>query len=147
MKKNQLAKSKADPSSKYWRNKADEAWSLVVRSYGKCIICGSTGNLQAHHLIDRSVKIFRHTLENGVCLCVSCHKYNRRLSAHKGSVAFSYWLLNNRSEQFAWVSENYTKPDVDKPDYKSAWEALSPLVPQNQEAAASPPVPSSPVEG
>ncbi len=124
-KKTALQKSRDNVRSKYWRKKADTRWSLKVRARdgNRCVMCGATENAQAHHLIDRSAKLLRHKLKNGLTLCPKCHKFNRRRSAHKGAIPFVAWLARNRFGQFSWVLDHWS---VDGPnyDYKLAYELL-----------------------
>ena len=56
---------------------ADRLWSLAVRKRDKkCLLCGSSDNLQAHHaIVRRGSKSTRWILENGITLCVGCHIY------------------------------------------------------------------------
>jgi hypothetical protein len=104
-KPSKLAKKKADPNSNYWRDRADELWAdLVRRRDGGCVICGDTRGINAHHLIDRSVKYLRHNLSNGVGLCPVHHKYSRACSAHAGMIAFVGWLNRWRPNQYAWAA-------------------------------------------
>lgn len=53
-----------------------ELWSQCVRLRDKkCIICGSTETLQAHHCLVRAALSLRTRFipENGVTLCYRCH--------------------------------------------------------------------------
>ena len=53
-----------------------ELWSQCVRLRDKkCIVCGSTENLQAHHCFVRAALSLRTRFipENGVTLCYRCH--------------------------------------------------------------------------
>ena len=88
------------------KRKADKIWSKEVRKDGKCEICDSTKNLNAHHLLDkRYYAEYRFEKMNGICLCVRCHKFGKH-SAHKNPVWFSEWLRKNKAEQFEWVLKN-----------------------------------------
>ena len=126
-KKTKLQKSKDNPISRYWRNKADQLWSKLVRQRdgNKCVICGNKDKLNAHHLIDRSVKVLRHMLINGLSLCPSCHKFNRRRSAHGGNIPFVLWMLERADEnkQVVWVKENYGCIDKGY-NYEAAYKKL-----------------------
>ena len=103
MKKPTLAKRRANPNSSYWRNKADAAWSLVVRAPGRCLVCGSPDHLQAHHLVSRVVLPLRHEPLNGVCLCSKHHCFDRRISGHRSPFGLA-WLLERQSpQQWAWL--------------------------------------------
>lgn len=53
-----------------------ELWSQCVRLRDKkCIICGSTETLQAHHCLVRAALSLRTRFMtlNGVCVCYKCH--------------------------------------------------------------------------
>ena len=53
-----------------------ELWSQCVRLRDKkCIVCGSTENLQAHHCFVRAALSLRTRFMtlNGVCVCYKCH--------------------------------------------------------------------------
>lgn len=54
---------------------ADKLWSLIVRTAGKCRICGVTERLQAAHGFSRRYLGTRHDLRNGWCLCAGHHVY------------------------------------------------------------------------
>ena len=113
--KSKLQKTKDNPSSKYWKVKCDVLWSKIIRSRGQCEICGrSDGQLHPHHLISRSAVFFRHTIENGICLCARCHNYNyegetddgSHISAHATPWAFDTWMKKHKPEQYAWWQKN-----------------------------------------
>jgi len=60
-----------------WRNTADyRHWRVkVIRRDKKCVICGNIKNRQAHHIECASYnKDLRYNIENGVCLCKTCHR-------------------------------------------------------------------------
>ena len=126
-KTSKLAKGKADVTSRYWRTKADRAWAVLVkqRAHGKCEVCRTNQNLQSHHLFDRSRKDMRHELRNGICLCAKHHKWNREISAHRGSVAFYSWFVREHREWWAWLLSNLYAPKDYEIDYKAAFERLS----------------------
>jgi len=65
-------KQRKTPRAKLKRM-ADKLWSEIVRSAGKCRICGSTERLQAAHGFSRRYLGTRHDLRNGWCLCSGCH--------------------------------------------------------------------------
>lgn len=80
----------------------------------KCAICGKvhgevdpkTGKpsyMNAHHIEPRATcAALRYDPMNGILLCPSCHKFGRN-SAHKGTIWFITWLMNNRPEQYEYV--------------------------------------------
>lgn len=80
--------------------KEDKEWAKKVkeRYYNKCAVCGSTKMLNAHHLIPRQIKQFKHDVRNGISLCPSCHRFSFKLSAHQNPIMFISWLNENRPE-------------------------------------------------
>ena len=49
-------------------------WAKSVISKGKCEQCGSTDNLEAHHILKWSdYPKGRIDIKNGMCLCHKCH--------------------------------------------------------------------------
>ena len=48
--------------------------SVLKRCSFKCYICGSTTNLEAHHLIKFAISTaHQYDIKNGVALCHECH--------------------------------------------------------------------------
>ena len=129
MSKASLAKRKANPNSKYWKDKADEAWAKQIRSVGACEVNPShNGALNAHHIISRTRLRYRHDLSNGVCLCVRCHSFDATVSPHQdsyGAENFLAWLKAERPGQFQWYEEN--KHDKRQPErtYRECYETLT----------------------
>ena len=111
------------------QNRLDRKWSLLVRAVGECEVCGKTNRLNAHHLIGRGDLKCRWNLDNGVCLCVSCHRFNRFLSAH-GAVGssmvavhrFLNWLEKNKPDQWRWYLDNMDKIVAPKNVDYDYWE-------------------------
>ncbi len=128
MGKSKLAKRKANPNSKYWKDRADAAWAKEIRAVGRCEHCGNDTTLNAHHIIGRTRLRFTHDLSNGICLCSYCHKFDSDFSPHGGLYAveqFLGWFERERPGQFKWYEEN--KHDKRKPEwtYKDMWEELT----------------------
>ena len=121
-----LAKKKANPKSRYWMKKADKAWSEVVRAVGKCLICGSTYNLNPHHLVRRTNYYLRHNCYNGICLCPTHHTFGSEIAAHGGTdvtMAFTKWLEENRPDIVEWIEEHkYTREG--ELDYEARYNEL-----------------------
>lgn len=69
------------------RKKLDEKslslWSKIVRLKGMCEICGAIKTdtnklvLQGHHVVSRRYSAGRWTLENSLCICQSCHFWEK----------------------------------------------------------------------
>lgn len=90
----------------------DTVWSELVRSKGKCEVCGrANGVLNAHHIIGRKNRTLRWDLKNGCCLCYQHHKGGRQ-SAHEDPEWFRFWLKGNRAEDFEYI--NRTKNNITK---------------------------------
>lgn len=47
----------------------------VITRDQRCVKCGTTEALSAHHIIKRSFKRCRHDKKNGVTLCIFCHAW------------------------------------------------------------------------
>jgi len=66
-------------------------WRKQVLSKGQCELCGTTVNLEAHHKIKwADWPQGRIDLQNGQCLCHSCHTKEHRWDQ-------SYWLMKAKS--------------------------------------------------
>jgi len=129
MGKSRLAKQKANPNSKYWKGKADDAWAEEIKKVGRCERCGSLSNrLNAHHIITRTRLRFRHDLSNGVCLCVWCHSFDPTFSTHQdsyGAENFLRWLKKERPGQFQWYEENKHDKRQMEWTYRDKYEELN----------------------
>lgn len=78
------------PTRKALKKQLDIIWGKAVRArFPRCIMCGSTERLNAHHAICRKTQSdgVRWILENGVSLCVGCHLFKLH-----GQQADKAWL-------------------------------------------------------
>ena len=100
--------------------KLDKAWSAYVkeRAGNRCEYCGSTKNLNSHHIIGRRNKATRWEISNGVCICPLHHVFSSTFSAHQTPTIFSEWIIKKRGEQWheelvlmANTVKKWTKPD------------------------------------
>ena len=125
-KKSKLQRAKENPASRYWRNKADEAWrkAVLTRDGDRCVVCGTDRNLQVHHLFSRGRADTRHEVSNGITLCSAHHKWSREISPHKGPVAFFLWLQKNRPDQWEWLKKHVAEPENYKPDFRETYNRL-----------------------
>ena len=49
--------------------------AVFSRDHNKCVFCGKTEDLDAHHITDRSeLENGGYCAENGISLCPDCHK-------------------------------------------------------------------------
>lgn len=74
----------------------DKAWATKVKQGGRCEHCGKTSPLNAHHFYSRSSLNTRWDLDNGFCLCVGCHVFSSKFSAHKTPAEFVEWATELR---------------------------------------------------
>ena len=123
-----LVKAKAKVDSRYWRNKADAAWSKEVRKDGHCFVCGGTEYLQGHYLITRWFLPLRHDVRNGITLCPCCHKWDRKISGHQSPFGLAWLLQQKRPDQWKWLMSVFDRWDeiaARKIDYKAAYERIT----------------------
>ena len=110
--------------------KADKLWSQLIRMDGSCEICGTSENLNAHHIISRAKLHTRYMKENGICLCVGHHMFNKDISAHGNSVAFVKWFVDKYGQErldFLLKESNSTEP-FRVAEYRQALEDLEFLI-------------------
>lgn len=86
-------------SKKGLTKKLDELWAELVKQEAgyKCEVCGTTQNLNSHHIEGRTNRRLRWELYNGVCACAGCHVF-RKDSFHKSHIWAEKWLKENRGE-------------------------------------------------
>lgn len=82
-------------------------WSRQVRERDeKCIVCGRTDHLNAHHILPKETyKEFMFEPINGACLCPTHHKFGK-YSAHKNPIWFAEFLKNFNLMQYNWAIEH-----------------------------------------
>lgn len=97
-----LTKKQIKKLEKKERNKKDKEWreALKLEFDSKCIICGRTEFVHAHHLFPREIKELRHEVLNGVLLCAKHHKYDYKISAHKNPISFLEFYNIRYNERF-----------------------------------------------
>lgn len=90
------------------RNKADKGWreAVILRDGYACAICKSNAKgLNCHHILPKEgFPELRHVILNGILLCARHHKFSR-YSAHKNSIWFVDWLIDNRLDQYEYLSK------------------------------------------
>ena len=120
-------------SRKWWRGKCDTLWSKVIRLRDKrCLVCGSTENLQAHHLIGRNNYQYRYDLDNGATVCLSHHGLrfgDQKIAAHgpsNAAMAFLEWIRDRFPRRWAWFEENRNRSGSgDQLDYEAIHAELT----------------------
>ena len=81
----------------------DAIWSRVVKILAgfKCEHCGRMDiRLNSHHVFGRRAKSVRWDVKNGVCLCVLCHRFSSKFSAHETPTLFDEWIINHRGKRW-----------------------------------------------
>ena len=95
------------------RKSNDILWSMLIRLKGCCEICGSTINLEAHHMIRRELLYYRFNPDNGICLCSSCHKWSTECAAHSSNleavIRYYKWLTESSHAGF-WQENKNNRP-------------------------------------
>lgn len=83
-------------------NKQDKEWSIAVKKDFdfKCLVCGSTKMLNAHHIVPRESLSFRHLVVNGLALCPKHHKFSRDFSAHKNPLVFYLFYKKKYAKRY-----------------------------------------------
>ena len=89
-------------SIKLLKRKSDVLWSQIIKRVGYCEICGGTNSLNAHHIISRSHYALRYDIDNGICLCAGCHRFNKN-SAHNNPVYFMDWFKTKHPERYEYL--------------------------------------------
>lgn len=118
-------RSKRSGCRKVLEKQLDSLWSKKVREVGYCEKCfdllqvKKTNNLQAHHIFSRKHKATRWIIENGICLCPSCHTLGNG-SAHLDPEQFHSWvgeyLPTGVYDKLKWNSQcvvNFREPDLE----------------------------------
>ena len=82
-----------------WRNRVKR------RDKFRCQVCERNDcQLQTHHLIPKTIKVFMYDDKNGITLCSHHHRLGR-YSAHQNPLWFVDWLKNNRPMQYELAME------------------------------------------
>lgn len=115
----------------------DEYWAEKVktRDRNKCVICGKTTYLNAHHIYSRSNRSTRWKLINGITLCSGHHTLNSTFSAHKTPQDFSEfiekYLGEDRLDELRALAHSAEKRDRDilkeilDEDFNQEWDRLN----------------------
>jgi len=95
------------PKKKRLREICDQLWSLAVKiDWGcGCAMCKKREDLNSHHLIPRQHYALRYDLQNGICLCAGCHRFNPHHSPHKNGPGFNRWLETRYPLRHKWLQD------------------------------------------
>ena len=81
----------------------DGRCAICGRAYGDVDSAGKACFLNAHHIDSRNTNPrLRWDALNGILLCPKHHKFSKN-SAHKGSIWFITWLMNNRRDKYDYI--------------------------------------------
>ena len=106
--------------------KLDTAWSKRIKQSGVCEVCGKNKPLNAHHFYSRSIRVVRWDIDNGFCLCVGCHVFSSKFSAHKTPAEFVEWAIEKRGDDWyddLKIKKNTPQKFIDA-DYDIIMESL-----------------------
>ena len=109
----------------YYKKKADNLISKIVRSKGRCERCGSTtGQLQTAHIVGRSNHTLRFDLMNVLCLCANCHRWG-----HTYPLDFAKWVEREYPNRVTYLEMNKNRMTKrTAKDYKELCEMLKGLL-------------------
>lgn len=101
----QLRKPKRGNKKSSLEKKLDKLWTTAVllKCNHKCIICGKSEGLNAHHIEGRRNKRLRWEIFNGVALCTLHHVFGK-LSAHQAPEWFHIELEDKRWQDLQQVT-------------------------------------------
>jgi 5-methylcytosine-specific restriction endonuclease McrA len=82
----------------------DRIWQeIICLIWKKCAKCGSTHNLAGHHIVKRRYLHTRWNIDNGICLCFTCHRF-----AEEHEEIFITWLRFHRPRSwYFWVNNKH----------------------------------------
>jgi len=84
-------------------NKLDKIFGELIRSHGRCELCGETRTLQAAHLVSRKYHQTRWDLKNVYCLCAKCHRL-----VHDYPAAWEK-IITSGDMAYLWTKANQIK--------------------------------------
>lgn len=93
---------------KEWREKKrlrlskEKMWAdeCKKRADWACEYCGTTENLNAHHIFSRNKKSVKFDPDNAICLCALHHIFSTEFSAHKTPTEFTIWVIEYRGTEW-----------------------------------------------
>ena len=82
-------------------NKLDKLSAAKCREQGYCTTCGrDNGVFNAHHYKSRIYKGIRWYQPNLICLCVHCHTFSHKFSAHRTPEAFKDKMIELKGQEW-----------------------------------------------
>lgn len=111
-----------------YKDESEKLWAAEIKAVGVCEICGSTEQLQSHHLLEKSIwTSLARDLSNGICLCEDHHLFNPQISPHGCMVSgeeFIAWLKEWRNGQWLWFEEHKHDRKYIECDWQQAYNEL-----------------------
>jgi len=96
-----MSKIKYTIEKKKLETKLDTIRWKIIRDIWYCIHCWKRSKiLNAHHVFGRRKLSVRRDIDNGVCLCPSCHILSIDFSAHQTGTEFAEWIIEFRGRQW-----------------------------------------------
>lgn len=113
---------------KKYKDESEKLWAAEIKKVGCCEICFSKDELNAHHLLPKSIWTnLDRDISNGICLCADHHLLNVQISPHNNIISaqeFQKWLEELRNGQWLWFEEHkYDRKYVGN-DYEQAYYEL-----------------------
>jgi hypothetical protein len=111
-----------------YKDESEKLWAAEIKAIGHCEICLKNIELNAHHLLPKSIWTnLDRDLSNGICLCTDHHTMNPQISPHNNIASgeeFLKWLEEYRPGQFAWYNEHKLDRKYIGNDYELAYNTL-----------------------
>ena len=97
--------------TKVQRQELTRLWYAIASAPGHCEICMSTYignrfNLEAHHIISRSHKLYEFSPMNCIFLCHYHHQDCKVCAPHQSMEGFARWLMAFKPRHFEWYREH-----------------------------------------
>ena len=115
---------------------ADWALRVKQRDGFKCLLCGATENLTAHHwyVCDHHAHAARYSVDNGATLCYACHIRGVHQRADYVSIRRLYFALRlvwsdenvgpASIEERLGAIENLSDTELTTAVYRNLWDAM-----------------------
>ena len=88
---------------------ADILWRKAVKLGGRCLFCGNTHGLEAHHLHHRGGTRYRWDIRNGICLCKWDHA---RFHGDAEDRQYAYLRLSKKRQDFIRRTERFARDTI-----------------------------------
>lgn len=100
-----MRKTSKEKGVSYYKKRADELLSKLVREKQYCEWCGRTnGTFQCSHVVGRGNLALRYDILNVKCLCAWCH-----LRWHANPLESSRWFKSKYPQRYEYLMANKNK--------------------------------------